>query len=345
FIARHGGDAHFTHDDAGGVICDDRGFVQFCARREGERERSDYGVAGAGNVINFARRGWDVRHLFFRAEQAHSKFAASDQHIFAAGQIANPPGGRAQGPFVSDLDAASAFGLVLIRRDHIDLAIVSEISDLRVEADHFGPRSRRSDHRAQHARRQQSLVVIGDYHGVGARYGLVEGGDYPVFDAARDRRTIFAVGPNYLLVLASAVCDDARLARGRAEGVRDDAVNPGVTFSEAVAQHLRRFVSPDDADRDRARAEFHQVRNDVARPAQMPGLAFDLDHRRRSFGRDAARLSPNEFVEHQIANRDDPQVGEFTDDLLSSLIVHFFIGTAEIDSSHEETKSAKIEDL
>ena len=55
----------------------------------------------------------------------------------------------------------------------------------------------------------------------------------------------------------------------------------------------------------------------------MQGLAFDLDHRRRGFGRDAARLSPNEFVEHQIANRDNPQVGEFTDDLLSALIIHF----------------------
>ena len=126
-----------------------------------------------------------------------------------------------------------------------------------------------------------------------------------------------------MLILASAVRDDACLARRRAEGVGNDAVNPGVPFGEAVAQHLRRFVGPYDADRDRARAEFQQVRNDVARPAEMPGLAFDLDHRRRGFRRDAARLSPDEFVEHQIADRDDPQVGEFTDDLLSALIVHF----------------------
>ena len=61
-----------------------------------------------------------------------------------------------------------------------------------------------------------------------------------------------------------------------------------------------------------------RVPDDVARSAQMPGLAFDLDHRRRGLGRDASRLPPNEFVEHQIADCDDPQVGEFTDDLLSA---------------------------
>src|SRR6266508_3042984 len=66
----------------------------------------------------------------------------------------------------------------------INLAIVGEVSDLRIEANYPGSRLRQFDHRTRHPWRQQALVIIRDDRGVGVRQSLVERSDDPIFDAA-----------------------------------------------------------------------------------------------------------------------------------------------------------------
>ncbi len=77
------------------------------------------------------------------------------------------------------------------------------------------------------------------------------------------------------------------------------SVDP-VRFQE-LAQLLPAAIRPQQTDDRRSRDELAEVARHVGRAAGVKTLARHFHHRHRRLGRNAADFSPDELVQHQIA--------------------------------------------
>ena len=99
--------------------------------------------------------------------------------------------------------------------------------------------------------------------------------------------------------------DDARLNRGDAIGIRDQAFVRNAGVRKAAAQDVRVFVGAGDSERSDLGAKRGEIGRDIAGSAQAGGLRNKIDHRHGGLGRKPRGLAPNVAVEHEVADDAD----------------------------------------
>jgi hypothetical protein len=77
-------------------------------------------------------------------------------------------------------------------------------------------------------------------------------------------------------------------------------------------------VSPDHPDDGNVGGELAQISRDVGRAPRIKRFARNFYHGNRCFRRDAPNPAPNELVEHQIANDEEPPLTGAVKNLLQS---------------------------
>ncbi len=65
-------------------------------------------------------------------------------------------------------------------------------------------------------------------------------------------------------------------------------------------------IRPDQPDHADPSDKLPQIARDVGSATRVKTLAGDLHHGNRSFRRNAAHFPPDELVEHQVANDENP---------------------------------------
>src|SRR5262249_5926387 len=109
---------------------------------------------------------------------------------------------------------------------------------------------------------------------------------------------LFTVDPHYLLMARN----DSRFDDGRKFLVLDRIRNVDLPFGQKVAQLLPApiFAGPPD-NRNRVEKPT-QVTSDVGSAAGKKTFPGNVHDRHRSFGRNAADLAPDKFVQYQVAD-------------------------------------------
>ena len=80
--------------------------------------------------------------------------------------------------------------------------------------------------------------------------------------------------------------------------------------AQRLGQGTACLIVADRPDEYAARAKRHEVARDVAGAADHQLGAFDRNHRRRRFRRDARYVAVDEFVQHQVADAENRLLGE-----------------------------------
>src|SRR6266550_2468256 len=162
-----------------------------------------------------------------------------------------------------------------------------------------------------------TLVIIGDYKSVRVLKSFFQTIDDSFLNLSVDWFAIFAVSTDDELT----VRDDARLGCRRAL----------VIYSQILIRLLRTKlpqcclnsfagrVIADYANYATTRAQSNDIREHVRRAAEMRRLALNVDDRHWRFGRDAAYVAPNKFIQHHIAQHDDPAIAHRVDKFAGAL--------------------------
>src|SRR5438067_235966 len=79
-----------------------------------------------------------------------------------------------------------------------------------------------------------------------------------------------------------------------------------------------------DSNRDGSSVEPANVGRNVRRSSEAVRFLNDLDHRHGSFRRNASHLSPDEFVQHDVADNKDGFPGKGIEDLFGASLIHGF---------------------
>ena len=168
------GRAELADGDASGVVRQLRSLDQRSARREGDGERGDHGVSGAGDVGDFARFGrqvgfGDERRLVDRVAsgrrsalgQPQAVLAAGDHHRRRSGEGAEGAGRRAGVGVVADPHVRRHFGFVVVRRDQRGAGVGREVRDLGIDQHRDAGRGPAFGQPPHQARRDGPLQVVG----------------------------------------------------------------------------------------------------------------------------------------------------------------------------------------
>ena len=196
--------------------------------------------------------------------------------------------------------------LVVVGGDERDGREQGEILDLGVDENRDLALAGHGQEGFHQGAGDDALVVIGNDDPFDVV--LLDEGPDAGFDFRGNGLPALLVDAHDLLVVG----DDARLDRGRPLLVEDDAPR----FGGVALDPLPFVIVADDADQDRRRAQALQILLDVARASQAGGAFLDLDHRDGRLRRDPGDRAPDVFVDHQIAQHQNPAVSEFADEPL-----------------------------
>ena len=145
--------------------------------------------------------------------------------------------------------------------------------------------------------RDRALAVVGDDEDVGV--GAAPQHEVAHAPGGRSFRTqAVAIDPHDLLLVGH----DPRLLGGR-DPARDDHAVGARTEAPQCTDHLApRSIASDDAARGGATAERRHVADDVAGAAGAGVVGGHPHHRHGRLGRDAVDPSPDERIQHEIAD-------------------------------------------
>src|SRR6266516_4147306 len=82
FIVRHGCRSEFAHHNCASVVGDFRRLNRRRSANKSKCEKSNGSIAGAGNIENLPRLGWNVMRRFVLLEKHDPVFAERDKNIF-----------------------------------------------------------------------------------------------------------------------------------------------------------------------------------------------------------------------------------------------------------------------
>ena len=284
------------------------------ARDQGEGQGRDRGVAGAGDVEDFARGRphMPVRELLPHPQpERHAFLAARHQGAHRAGDLRDAMDRPLRVLVGANDHAADLLGFLLIWRDQPGALEETDVAHLWIHEDVCAPLPRQFDHRAHEGTRDHALLVIGDDEGRARGQHLRDLGQELHLDRRVDRLRHLAVGAHHLLLMGH----DARLHRGGASG---QGHQPGIDAAIAggSGQMQAGRIVTHHPDEGRLPAEGLHVERDVGSSPEPLRLAGHPHHRHRRLGRDARHLAEDEHVEHHVADHDHPAALERTKDRL-----------------------------
>ena len=232
--------------------------------------------------------------------ESHAGFAARDQHRLRAERIAQGGGRRRDFLFRSRGSVRRIGQFLPVRRDQRRAAIDAVVAALRIDDHRLAGLARGGNHRADDARRQRALRIIGQHHCADARQRGNRVRDDRVFAHLRDRRCEFPIGAQQ--VRRMVLGDEAHLACCLPRGIEHQARIDQRIGGERLRERAARVVLADDPDENAVRPERGQIARDIAGAADHQFAALAGDHRRRRLRRNARDLAIDEFVQHQIAD-------------------------------------------
>ena len=115
--------------------------------------------------------------------------------------------------------------------------------------------------------------------------------------------TRLAVDADHLLLMSY----DARFETGGTVGIGEQAATTNVVLVQQPFELVRGMIASDDAEKLGCDMECGEISGHVGRAARHKILPLEVHHRHRGFGGNACHTSPNEMVEHDIA--DDQNAG------------------------------------
>ena len=295
------------------MVGEDGGLDRRRASRDGGGEGGDDGVARAGHVEDFLRDGRDVERLFVAAAEEQSLLAQRDQEQRGREvaedllRDAHESGvfQRVLGAFVVG-HTGQLEGFLAVRREQRQAGDVDLVDRLRIEAD---PDAARFGQRLQFVQQRlgdDAFAVVADDDGVGLGQRGLDGGEQAGCFLEREVGAGLAVEPDDLLLLR----DDARLDRGVAAGDGEEALGTDGLFGEKLAELVRGLVFAHGAEEFHRRLQLGEIAGHVGRTAGHVALALEIDDGHGRFGRNARDASPDELVQHHVADDEDARGGE-----------------------------------
>ena len=303
-VGRGGRGAELADHDARGGVGEGRGLGQSRAGAQGQRQRRDHRVAGAGHVEDLARGRGDVHRPPAALEQAHALLAARDERRVAADDLEDALADAAQVGIGADPNPRCLLGLVLVGRHD------ARRGRTRGGAP-SGPRARAASRRRAAASsafitppRHDALLVVRHHDGVDTsritapdasqqrHFERRAGSRRPASRSARQTcwwcamMRVFSVVGRPPLASTSASSTPAARSSSRSRGPGGIVAHDPGQDRGAVAASAR------CAPRCRRRPTWKLSR-------------CDLHHGHRRLGRDAPHASPQELVEHHVAEDQD----------------------------------------
>ena len=117
-----GGGTEFADDDAGGGVREVGGGFEFGAGGKGQDKGSEGGVAGAGDIVNFAGGGRDGFENFAGGAEQHAVFAEGDDQVFRREFFveAGADGGGGEGRTGCGVESGEFEGFAFVGGDEVE---------------------------------------------------------------------------------------------------------------------------------------------------------------------------------------------------------------------------------
>jgi hypothetical protein len=200
--------------------------------------------------------------------------------------------------------------LVQIGFDERCSSVFMPVGSLGVYDYRLAQSSRPADEPSGQRRRNDALGIIGEQTGIDLGQAFVDEGTETFFEGRRQELAAFVVESRHLL----AVSDDARLGGGWPARIDEQARNVDAASRQRRAQAFARFIAADDSRQEDFGAQAGGIGSGIGCAAGDEGALLHLDDGNGCFGREAVRGAPQVFVEHDVADHEQPHAGELLDE-------------------------------